>query len=158
MWQEVVDSTTDTSARLDLAERLLNDAVQAHRPWANDLEQQLLRSGIAKEIKRYQDRHRVGVAYHGRVVSMPRVQGVKARRDDGSTYEARALIEFQPWEQIAEKRLEAIRMRRTYTEKIAHYDRLLALRDLAPEAATPVEAATSLGIDLDEYLGREEAS
>lgn len=155
MLQQIIDSTTDTHARLDLGERLLGDAIQAHRYWATELERQFLRNGLAKEIKRYQDRHRVAVAYDDRLVSQPRVQGVKSRRSDGSVYEARALIEFRPWEEIAEKRLEAIRMRRTYDEKVAHYDRLLALRDLAPDATTPVEAATALGIDLDEYLGSE---
>lgn len=157
MWQDIVDSTTDTHARLDLAERLLNDAIQAHRFWAHELERQFLRNGLAKEIKRFQDRHRAVVAYHGRLVSLPRVQGVKARRPDGTVYEARALIEFCPWEEIAAKRLEAIRIRRTYSEKTAHYDRLLALRELAPDTATPVQAAAALGIDLDGYLGTESA-
>jgi hypothetical protein len=33
-------------------------------------------------------------------------------------------------------------------------DRLLALQELAPAAATPQEACASLGISLDEYLAR----
>lgn len=158
MWQDIVDSTTDTHARLDYAEERLNGAIQAHRHWAYELERQFLRNGLAKEIKRYQDRHRALVAYHGRTLNVPRVQGVKSRRPDGTVFEQRALIEMRPWEEIAAKRLEAIRSRRTYTEKIAHYDKLLALREMAPDTATPFEAATALGLSLDEYLGTEGAA
>lgn len=158
MWQDVVDSTTDTQARLDYAESRLNDAIQAHRLWARELERQFLRNGLAKEIKRHQDRHRAAVAYHGEVLNVPRVQGVKTRRPDGSVFDQRALIEMRPWDEIAGKRLETIRMRRVYDDKIAHYDKLLALRDLAPDTATPVEAAMALGLDLDEYLGTESAA
>lgn len=151
---QVVASTTNTTRRLDLMEELLEDAVQAHRPWAVEVERAARRHGFAGEIKRYQDRNRVLVAADsGRVLNAPRVQGTVARRDDGEVYHQRALIELWTWEQIANKRAEAIRAQRLYGDKVAHYDKLLALRDLCPDSSSPADAAKQLGISLDEWLG-----
>lgn len=152
---QVVASTTDTTARLDLMERLIQDAVQAHRFWASDVERAARRDGFAGEIKRYQDRNRALVASEtGRVLNVPRVQGTVGRREDGQTFHQRALIELWTWEQIATKRAEAIRAQRLYGDKVAHYDKLLALRDLCPDSATPADAARQLGINLDDWLGQ----
>lgn len=151
---QVVASTTNTSRRLDLMEELIEDSVQAQRVWASDVVRAACRDGFASEIKRYQDRNRALVASTtGRVLNVPRVQGTVARRDDGEMYHQRALIELWTWEQIADKRAEAIRAQRLYGDKIAHYDKLLALRDLCPDSSSPSDAAKQLGISLDDWLG-----
>lgn len=155
---EVVAGTTKTSDRLNHFERLLNDAIQAHRPWARDVERSCIRNGLAKEIKNYQDRNRAMVSHDGQVLNLPRVQGTVTRDEDGAVYHQRELIELWSWQQIADKRVEALKGRRTYNQKIAHYDRLLALRDMCPDSATPAEAAEQLGLNLDEFLGLEAAA
>ncbi len=155
---DVVGATSSTTERLNMFERLLNDAIQAHRPWARDVERGCVRQGLAKEIKSYQDRNRAMVAHNGKVLNLPRVQGTVVRDESGEIYHQRELIELWTWEQIAEKRLEAIRGRRTYSAKIAHYDRLLSLRVKCPESETPADAAERLGLDIDEYLGSAAAS
>jgi len=153
---EVVAATNRTPARLDLFERKLNDAIQAHRPWAREVERHCVRSGLAKEIKAFQDRSRAMVAHNGRVLNLPKVQSTLVRNEEsGEVFHQRELIELWNWDQIVEKRAEALRARRGYTEKIAHYDKLLALREMYPEANTPAEAAKALGLNLDEFLGVE---
>lgn len=153
LYEDVVARTNVTHERLDEAERLFADAIQAHRPWAASLEEHFIRQGLAAQIKAYQDRNKAMVSHDGQVLNLPRVQGVRATDSSGDSYYQRELIELCSWEQIAAKRLEAIRTRGTYDDKIAHYDKLLALRDLAPGVANPIEAAAALEIDLDDYLG-----
>lgn len=149
---EVVAATRDTTDRLNLADKLLNDAIQAHRPWASEVEASCRREGLGREIKRYQDRQRVAVAYDGRILSVPAVQARKVVADDGVVTYQRELIELWTWDQLFEKRGEAIKAQATYSEKVAHYDRLLALRVLAPDSKSPSEAAQQLGIELDAWL------
>jgi hypothetical protein len=150
----VISSSTNTTDRLDLMEQLMGDAIQAQRYWASDVDRAARRYGYASEIKKYQDRNRVLVASGtDRVLSLPRIQGTIARNEEGDAYHQRELIELWTWEQILEKRAEAIRARRLHADKVAHYDRLLALRDQCPDSTSPADAARQLGINLDSWLG-----
>lgn len=150
----VVASSSDTTDRLDLAERLLNDAVQAHRPWATEVQRSALREGLAREVKRHQDRERVPVAYDGRVLSLPAVQARRVVSSAGAVSYQRELIELWSWAELHAKRGEAIQASKTYDEKVAHYDRLLMLQVLAPDSTTPAEAADQLGVKIADWLGR----
>lgn len=153
---EVVAATNKTSDRLNLFERKLDDAVQAHRPWAREVERHCVRNGLAKEIKAYQDRNRALVSHNGEVLNVPKVQSTLVRDEEsGEVFYQRELIELWSWDQILDKRAEALRAKRGYTEKVAHYDKLLALRDLCPDSNTPAGAAKALGLNLDEFLGVE---
>ncbi len=151
---EVVDSSKDTATRLDLYEKKLHDAIQAQRYWARDIQRANERQGAAAEIKRYQDRNRRAlVSYDGRLLSMPVFQGTVARSSTGAVVHQRELIEVCSWETVAEKRSDEIRMRQAYTDRIAYLDKLLSLRVLCPESASPKDAADRLGMSLDVYLG-----
>jgi hypothetical protein len=151
---EVVDASRDTTARLNLMDELVSDAIQAHRPWASEVARSARREGYAREIKRHQDRQRVSVAYDGRVLSVPAVQARRVVDADGAVAYQRELIELWSWDELWEKRGEALKAAQTYSDKVAHYDRLLALRELSPTSTTPAEAAEALGVDLGEWLGR----
>lgn len=148
----VIASSKATGERLNLFEKLLDDAVQAGRVWATDVDGSCRRDGLGDEIRRYQDRNRAMVSYKGEVLNVPSIQSTKTRSASGDVVYQRELIELTTWEQIAEKRAEAIRSRRTYSDKIAHYDKLLALRDLCPESTTPADAAKRLGLTVDGWL------
>jgi hypothetical protein len=148
----VVGCSKNTPDRLDLFERLLNDAIQAHRMWARDVERAIRRDGLGAEIRRYQDRNRAMVSYNGEVLNLPRVQSTKVRKPTGEVVYQRELIELCTWDQLAEKRREALHSKATYSAKVAHYDKLLALHDLCPEAKTPAEAAAKLEITVDGWL------
>ncbi len=102
---EVVAVSRDTTDRLDLAETLLDDAIQAHRPWASEVANSCRREGLGREIKRYQDRQRVAVAYDGRVLSVPAVQARKVVATDGSVSYQRGLIELWTWDELNAKAL-----------------------------------------------------
>jgi hypothetical protein len=151
---EIVAQSKDSTERLDLFEAKLADAIQAHRPWASEVERACLRFGMGKEISRYQDRERALVSHDGRVLSLPAVQARRVIDGTRVTYQ-RELIELWTWDQLVDKRIEAIKAQDTYSEKVAHYDRLLALRVRAPQSKTPADAARILGLDLDEYLGQK---
>jgi hypothetical protein len=130
----------------------LNDAQQAQRGWAYSVSAQCRRFGLGKEISRFQDRNRALVSFDGRLLSMPSVQSRRVEAAGEVTYQ-RELIVLWTWDELVTKRGEAIRASDTYSAKVGHYDRLLALQVRAPGTATPTEAADQLGIDLDEYLG-----
>jgi hypothetical protein len=78
---EAFESGTTTTERIDALEVILADAVQAHRPWARDIEREALRGGLNKLIVEYGKRRQpdVVLAYNGRVISKPRRQGVVVR-------------------------------------------------------------------------------
>lgn len=155
---EVVAATSNTHERLDLFEAKLADAIQAQRPWAREVERACLREGLAREVKRHQDRHRAWVSHNGEVLSLPKVQSATVRTETGEVYHQRSLIEYWPWDQVEEKRAEALRALGHDRARVAYYDRLLALRGLSPESTSAADAAKQLGINLDEFLGLEAAA
>jgi len=155
---EIAGATNVSSERLDLFEHKLLDAVQAHRPWATEVERACRRFGMGKEISRFEGRNRALVAHDGRVLSMPAIQARQVVAADGQVEYQRELIELWSWDQIATKRLEALKAAHTYTDKVAHYDRLLALRVLAPESDSPADAAKTAGVDLDDFLSKPRAA
>jgi hypothetical protein len=155
---EIVGETSDTRDRLDLFEHRLLDAVQAHRPWASEVERACRRFGMGKEVSRFEDRNRALVSHDGRVLSLPAKQARKVTNTAGRLTYQRELIELWTWDEISAKRLEALKAQRTYDDKIAHYDRLLALRVLAPEATSPADAAKTAGVDLDDFLSKPRAA
>lgn len=154
---EVVNATTNTTDRLDLFDGKLLDAIQAHRAWAIDVAKSCRRYGLAKEITRFEARNRTLVSHDGKLLSLPRVQARRVTTASGELTYQRELIEAWTWEQLRAKRTEALQSQDTYSAKVSHYDRLLALREKAPDTASPAEAATALGLDLDEWLGTSAA-
>lgn len=156
--RKVVTEATTTPDRLDLFQGLLADAIQAHRYWAHDIQRACARRGAASEIKRYLDRIRTGVASEDRVVSLPAYQGTKIRTVDGEEIHLRDLIEAWSWTQIVDKRAELLKARRVFTDKTAHCDRLLVLRELCPDATSPAEAAKKLGTTVDDFLAQPDES
>lgn len=151
---EIAAQTNDSRERLDLFEHKLLDAIQAHRPWASEVERACRRFGMGKEISRFEGRNRALVAYDGRVLSLPAIQARRVKTASGEVAYQRELLQAWTWQQIEEKRTEALTAQRTYDDKVAHYDRLLSLRVMAPESTSPADAAEKLGLDLDEFLAK----
>lgn len=151
MLAEVCNATKNSSERLDLFDEKLNDAIQAHRPWASDVALSCRRFGLGKEISRFESRNRALVSFDGRVLSLPSVQARKVQVAGEVVYQ-RELLTLWTWDELLDKRAEALGAQTSYSARVGHYDRLLALREKAPDTATPQEAADALGIDLDEWL------
>lgn len=151
--QRVIEEADSTHERVDLMERLVTDAIQAHRWWASDCERDARRTGFAAQIKSYLKRSRVLFANREAMVDKPRVVGFKRANAEGVVYDVQALLETATFDELRDKRREAIRSIKSYSDSIALLDRLLFLAELHPDAATVAEALEVHGMSLDEYLG-----
>lgn len=158
LMQAVVSEATSTGDRVEAMAEKIADARQAHRFWAGDIDREALRTGYASQIKSWLKRNRVLFAYHGAVLSKPRVIGRRSRSGEGSASFEQALIEAFTFDELRTKRHEYIDQIRAYTENIALIDRLLALADLVPGATSPVEACEQLGITVESWLNEAVAS
>lgn len=140
------------AARTDAFLDALHDAEQAHRQWAVDLLNACLRDGAWKYLK---DSHRAmnphKVDFGGQTRSVSRLAGVT--RKSGERY----INDYLPmadmtWDELAAKEEEHKRTEHAARLNRWAVTRLLSLRDLAPDTATPREAARHLGLDLDDFL------
>lgn len=154
------DSAKSTRERGERFRELVDDGVQAHRLWANDLLQEFLQRGAEAELKSWRNRTRrvVAVAHDGRILDLPRVIGVKVPSEDGAAYHQQELYDFLPFEQLEEKAKEYLSQARAYQDRLYVLTLLLELRDLAPGASTPQEAAERLGTTVDAWLDERTAA
>jgi hypothetical protein len=150
VWNEPGISTRD---RVKVFLTLLDDAVQGHRPWANDLERTCLELGAATHIKGWRKRQKeIVFDYQGQPLTRSAVVGFKRVSDDGSSFDEQRLIHYGTWDELIEKRREYLAQQLAYSANVAYLDRLLALHDLVPDAANPHEAAEALGTTVEEWL------
>lgn len=151
---EAWDAGDSTRERGRAFRALVDDAVQAHRPWAMDLSRQFAERGAQTELNSWRKSTRplAAVAHDGRVISKTRVVGVHRQGEDGSRYTTQALFDLLTFAEIQDKVHEYRQQASAYRDNIAVATRLLKLRDLAPEAATPADAARVLGTTVDAWL------
>lgn len=152
MLQDVIEQAEGTGRRVDLLERLLNDALQAHRFWARDVERHALRTGLRAQIKQHLDRRKVVRPARDVLVEKPRVVGIQRRTEAGQVYFAQVAYDVMTFDELRAKRGEVLRQLRAYSDTIALIDRLLALADMHPEAKTVQEALDLHEMSLDDYL------
>lgn len=157
---EAWDAGESTRERGDHFLRLVLDADQAGRVWAADLLRQFHEQGAQRELKSWGKANEpvVALAYDGRILSTTRLIGVRRRAEDGSSVSAQTLFDLLTWEEIETKIGEYLRQVSAYRDLIAIGTRLLELRDLAPGASTPAEAADKLGTTVDAWLMHEESA
>lgn len=156
MLQKVVEDADGTRSRVDLMESLVGDAVQAHRYWARDCEREARRVGFAAQIKSYLKRNRVLFINRDAAVSKPRVVGLKRSTAEGEVYDVQALIEAATFDELRDKRIQAIKQIKSYSDTVALLDRVLALKDMYPHTQFVVDALHEHGMSLDEYLATPE--
>lgn len=148
-----IASSTRVADRVDVFLAGIEDAVQAGRFWANEIEEDIRRRGSNYLIKQWQRTHnRVPFSHDGQILTVPRHVGTTSVSDDGSMYYEQKLFDYLTWDAIREKRLEYIRQMGVYSERIAVLDKLLALRELAVDAETPAAAAQAIGTTVDDWL------
>ena len=110
--------------------------------------------GASTVLKNWKKSQRtVAVSYEGEVITKARTIGVKRQDDAGESYDTQMLFDFTTWEELDEKRTSILQVIRSYSATVAMIDKLLALRDLAPDAINPSQAAAHLGTTLDAWLG-----
>ena len=139
--------------------RLVQDAAQAHRTWALGLLDDFLASGSSAELKRWRKASRplVAVAPDGRVISRPRTVGVQRQDAEGATYVQQEAFDFLTWEEVEQKIVFYRTQVSAYADNIFLARCVLELRELAPDAATPDEAARQLNTTVDAWLEQRAA-
>lgn len=137
---------------------MIADAEQAHRIFATDVKRDALRNGYGKLLNNWQKRQRrVTVSFEGKILSKPRVVGTKTVTSTGTQVDSQALFDFMTWEQIEAKVGEYAKQVKAFRSNIALAVKLLELHELAPDSATPDQAARTLGTTLDAWLGEDAA-
>lgn len=136
---------------------MLLEADRSGRRWASWVIRDDAATGHLRRFNAWwkrENRHKV--LHEGRLYSRAAVRGVKRRKETG---ELKHQLEF--WYDMSWMDLElqiAEASDRIASERIAISTarKLLALRDDAPYAASPREAAGQLGVDLDAYIAGEQ--
>lgn len=150
----VLAEAEGTGERVAHMDALIEDAVQAQRQWATQVEESCRRVGYSNEIKDYLKRTRVVIAIDTRKVSKPRTIGAKATTPGGKVIDLQLDFEVMTFDQLRDKRREYLKQITAYKDLLAFANRLLDLADAAPGTDTPQDAAQALGLDLEEYLAR----
>ena len=137
---------------------LLDDALNAQRPWAWELRRTLMYRGATATIRNEcKARASVGVAYNGKIVTKPRMVGGSTITESGERASALKLWDDLSFDEIRSRIIEDRKVRAAYDVNIAIGSKLLGLEELVPGARTPGEACERLGITVDAYLGEEAA-
>lgn len=157
---EAWDAGDSTRERGRHFRALVDDAVQAHRPWAMDLARQFAERGAQSELNSWRKSTRplAAVAHDGRLISKTRVVGVPRLGPDGEVYITQALFDLMTFDEIVQKIREYERQSFAYRDNIQVAKRLLELQTAAPDALTPADAAARLGTTVDAWLMGEVAS
>lgn len=151
--RQACNEASGTGERVALIAHYIDDAVQAHRPWATTVQIDAQMAGYSRDLKSWLKRSRVLVVLDGRTVSKPTVLGARRRDAGGIEFALQLDIAVMTFREIRDKALEASRIAKTYTDSRRYLDAVFALADRVPNADTPAEALSMLGISLDDWLG-----
>lgn len=139
--------------------RLLDDAIQAQRPWATWVKEGATLSGLRSHgVKWVNARERLTTALNGvREISKAAARGVRRKDAQG-----RAVHQQTLWEDMFEDDLAQI-ARRAGGQILAERENIAIARRLSDLIARtgrmPVsEALASIGMSLEEFLGQEDAA
>lgn len=159
IYDEVLDdpelATMPDRARSVLAK--MADATQAHRPWVDVLRHDLLVAGLSRQLRQRRDsRATVLVATTKGAVTRKANRGVRRVTDDGAVAYQQRLIHEMTWDEVAQV-IEALGAQlQALSESRQMMRKLDRLRELAPGAAGPAEAAAQLGTTVDDFLAQPE--
>jgi hypothetical protein len=160
-YDSIIEATlrndVSTSERAETFAYEIESAIQAHRPWAREVEQDAKRRGYLSIYKQEVRKGTVLVQVGGEDIEKPAMVSVQRVGDNGVTFQQLAFYEVMTREQIAFKRTEYIKARRAYDSNVAVMDKLTAMLDAA-EADDLATAAASLGLSVEEWLAGSPAS
>lgn len=154
------DDTGERRPSNEIGERmhlLLEDADQAGRGWATAVIRGDAVDGHLMRFKRWDKaRNRQKIFVGGVIVPRAAVVGVRKQRSDGSEYWQQGLWRELTWEEVEQKVTEARSQVRSGQITVATAQKLLKLRERAPNTIGPFAACVLLGLDFDEYLAQED--
>ena len=157
-WNALLDDANkldgSTRQRGEEVIRLLNDAVQAHQPWADTLINGWVLSGAMNAATA---RHkRTGV----RSVALKRAKRSRSMvvgttwtdPTTGVSADTQQSMLDMSWDALTERARASKRRVRDLGFTVATDAKVMALRAKCPKSATPREACRLLGIDFDNYM------
>ena len=161
--QLVTEALAEASVpvRRDIFLAGFDDAIQAHRHWALDVQQDIRDTGADRILSNEQKvrRPRVAVAHDGMILGkVPQDWGVKRRSEDGQVDNQRTLFEFMTWQELRDKLSWLTGQIKTYENDAYAVIRLLALAERVPEASCPADACAQLDITIEDWLMGIEAA
>lgn len=153
---EVLALDASTPQRGERFMELIDDAIQAHRMWARDVERASRLSGFKSVWYRIQRRGSKLVLIGGREVDKPAQVSVKRIGDAGQIFKQLAFFDDLDLADVADKRREFTVVRNSYNDNILMLNKVEAFIK-AGNARTVREAEDALGIKLDTWLARKVA-
>lgn len=132
------------------------DAVQAHRPWAREVESHMLYQGASTVLKAEEKKRpdaTIPVSFDGVILDKPRSLGVRRTSESGQTWVERTLFDYMTIEELEAKRKEFLANAKAYTDDAEVMDRLIAMCEVAG-ARTPSEASRTLGVPIEKWISR----
>lgn len=136
----------------------LEDAVQAHRPWAQDVLANATEYGLRKILKdRAKTEARTMIDYRGNIIAKTTRIGRRRKSASGVTFFDQALMDDFTWDELREWLDQISRQISAMFINKDMADRLLSLHERFPDSATPREACALLGTTVNDYLARKAA-
>lgn len=138
----------------------IEDAIQAHRPWAREVQADMVYHGAARILKAEEKRRpnaTIAVSFDGQILDKPRALGVRRVDEEGNSYFDRTLFDYMTVEELRTKRAEFLTVAKAYTEDAEVMDRLIAMCEVAG-VSTPAHASASLGVSVENWIARERAA
>lgn len=152
----VLDAERESSLRVAYCMDLLAEARERRASWVHDADLDLMRVGVTRLMSAWAQRvrHVTVRSTTGRATTKTAVRGAVLRDDEsGERWVEQSMLVTWTWDQLQDKRRDALKVITSYRDDIALYDAYLALQAKVPDAATPEEALRTLGVTEDEWLG-----
>jgi hypothetical protein len=146
-WDALLASIPTDLPTRDATNRLANllaDAVQAQRPWARQRLNEAMHAGLAKSWKAHVQKQRPKVKTKNGTVKG--VGGIR-RAVQGRSQFVQVPLDAMSFEELSSYRAMHVSNLKTLKENATVVERLLALHEKVPTAATPADACKVLGID-----------
>lgn len=154
--QDVERAADSTAARGEKFMELIDDAIQAHRIWARDVERAARLTGFKSIWYRIQRRGRKLVLIGGREVEKPAQVSVKRADGHGNRFKQLAFFDDLDLADVADKRREFTVVRNSYNDNILMLNKVEDFI-LGAGARTVREAELITGMSLDTWLARKAA-
>lgn len=130
----------------------LHSALSQKLMWARDVQREAELQFGENECKDYVKRNRVAVTYQGKVINKPRAIGVQRVQSSGKAAFEQALFDFFTWDELEAKAAEYLKAIAANKQNLHVVVRLLELREAVPGAINPVQACSTLGTTVEEWL------
>lgn len=146
-----LDIDGSTTERAEHFREHVEGAIQAHRPWARDIEADALSRGYKSIYRQEARRGTVLVSTTSGEIERPSMISVARHDEGGVVFQQLSFYAVMNREQIREKRNEYLKQIRAYDANVQMMDKLTAMLD-ASGSDDLETAAASLGVSVEDWL------